>query len=364
MEIRERVIRSLFEYLATQYCKKLEDIATDAFAYLLKRHKVVRGAVDEYLRQFGYNAKSSITSFNIRTRRRTDIGDVPDIAFMDEAERCRAIFESKVSAGLTKGQPASYLRELACPDDALVFIVPQKTRPRYWEHIQRKCLDENIPIRNVHRFFGTAHDRVRKRIGVVAWEDLIDQIAREVGKENQEVRALLDEIRRVSSMEAEEFMEPLASREIRDIRTAKRVTDYMALADQIARESGPHFQISQDQKDSFAVGSWGFYGKVVSLRAWIGFDTKLWHKYRSSPIWIEFDDETDFDGLCQLFRLWIRDKRCLVQIDRLAFPIMLRARSLKGELVEEAVKQIAEIKRVLQNGNVRALRGSTAGGPS
>ncbi len=360
MSAREAPPKSFFAYIARQYGKKLEDVVTDALAYLVLR-RGIRHAIDGFLEsRFDYRF-SALAELRPAPRKRGEGGDIPDIGFIDENQRCRIIFESKLWSGLTQKQPVSYLEHcLRSEEDMLLFIVPDSGRNYYWEKIEARCKGELALLEGTRLFLAKTQGRIQRWVAVASWGELVSCL-RSAEEGEIEVRMLLDEMERSCEMANKEKIEPLSASETCSTQVAKRVGNYMALADRIAAESGPDFDCGEWKKKNSGVDRigawWGHYGDIGGYQVWIGVDTGLWTELSITPVWLEFDEPAEVERLGKVFGRWVAEKNCFVKEDalRLVFPIGLKSGVLEDEIVDDAIGQVKKIAKQLKGMERRAV---------
>lgn len=354
--------KSFFAYIARQYGKKLEDVVTDAFVYLILTRQGIRHAIEDLLARRFACMPGALAGLRAVPRKRGEEGDIPDVRFVDERRDCRIVFESKLWSGLTQRQPVSYLRQLRSEGDLLLFIVPDSGRQYYWRSIKAKCEEESVHLRDTGPFSGNTEGGIRRRVSVASWEELIGHLEGAAAGGDREASVLLTEMKEVCGVAEREKIEPLSASETCDQQVARRVGDYMALAVRIAAESEPNFHCDEWTKRNTGVegnnGWWGRYGKIEGYRAWIGLDTLLWGTHKDTPIWLEFDEPAEIEEVTQLFREWQERGECHLREDerRLVFPIKLKLGALEGEIVEEAIGQLRRIACVLRGEETSRLR--------
>ncbi len=96
--------RSLLSFIAQRYTSDLEDVATDALAFVLSRTDSARGALSELLADGG----GPLPIAKVQSWGELAHGAVPDLACWDGDDELVAFIESKFWAQLTHHQPVIY----------------------------------------------------------------------------------------------------------------------------------------------------------------------------------------------------------------------------------------------------------------
>jgi hypothetical protein len=351
-------MQSFLAYVAGQYGRKKEDVATDVLAYLLNRNKSTRTALGRLIAEGGYTLPKT---YSIVSRTK-GINGVPDLQITDADGSCCAIIENKFWAGLTINQPVGYLKELKAEGGVIVFVVPETRIAKIWKELCRRCEEHGRPIESWSggRFSGrTANDYIR----VVSWDQLIHNLTAGVDKvasQDSETSLFIEQLRRICEVANKERVEVIDPAELSDRRLGQRVKDYAYLATAIAKaaEEKQLFIHLPERKqlrwESCGPGWSGRFGTMSNYVAWLGFDAEHWSTHVVSPLWLTFEDKNDFDELSNLFDPDIMAGTCF-EIDRsnggraLTLPVPVTTGAEADEIIETAVRWLEAIELRLRS---------------
>jgi hypothetical protein len=203
-------MRSFLAYVAEQYNRKKEDVATDALVYLLKKNRTARMAFRRFVLDRCDYTLPKIYSVTSRTK---GFNGVPDLQVSDENGVCCAIVENKFRAGLTQNQPVGYFKELRDDGGLILFVVPKDRIDKIWNELRSRCEEADRPIEPVSnmRFSGQS---AKHRLCVVSWDQLICHL--EDGLDNDdaqtvEAKMFIDQLRRVCEVADKETFNNLTS---------------------------------------------------------------------------------------------------------------------------------------------------------
>ena len=152
-------------------------------------------------------------------------------------------------------------------------------------------------------------------------------------------------------MDEEEFL-PLRLDELTGLDMARRFLNFSNLPfDITARAVGSHLCIEK-REVNYRHGS-GIYIQIAGFTAWIGFDASLWRKWGISPIWAEFVRQScpiaEVRKRLNSFRT-LMPPRCFDASggNCVAVPIILSAGVEKQQIIDDAVRQLGELKAKLE----------------
>ncbi len=346
-------MQSFLAYVAGQYGRKKEDVATDVLAYLLNRNKATRTALGRFIAEGGYMLPKT---YSIVSRTK-GVNGVPDLQITEADGSCCAIIENKFWAGLTSNQPVGYLKELKAEGGLILFVIPETRIDKLWNELCRRCEDDGRPIESSSgkRFSGrSANDHLR----VVSWEQLIRHLVASVDKaatQESETSLFIEQLRRICEVANNERVEVIDPLELADRRLGQRVRDYAYLATAIANaaeEKQLFIQLPERKQLSWegcGAGWSGRFGTMSNYVAWLGFDAESWSTHVISPLWLSFEDKNDIDELSALFDPEITAGTCF-EIDRkngsraLTLPIPITPGVEADDIIEIAVRWLEAIE--------------------
>jgi hypothetical protein len=354
-------------FISEQYGLKAEDVATDVFAYLLQRQDAQR-ALCQLFADVGYPYLKP--GFSVKSRKCAEDGrdgGIPDITLSygdGENKIIQAIIEDKFGAGLTKKQPCEYIKTVA--DNGIVLFVAPKWRQRsIWGEIRGKCQKSGascIPIRSGSS--GRIGKVGSKFIALIQWDKVLVALSNSF---DPEVKLFVDQLKKLCDVEDtvkfENLSELVSDRGVgstvfSSIELLERIVE-LAEADElfITRGKTRHWEGKNDDR-SRGPCYFGYRGTLgANIRAWIGFDARLWALCGESPLWIEFDE--NFDQLKEMFFaargrfVWLTDPAQLVDGEsedrQLVVPLPLKPGVELDALLASAIERIEQVKEVLNS---------------
>jgi hypothetical protein len=363
-------------FIAKQYGRKAEDVATDVLAYLLLRPDSQR-ALCQLLTDMGYPHLKPGFSVEIRTAGEGGrTGGIPDIWLsygQGERKVIKAIIEDKFGAALTTHQPCTYLDRVE--DGGIVlFVAPAWRQKGIWEEIRARCEKSGAPVVALEitssRRIG---ERGLKYIAVISWNTMLRALPSSSSKELEtsssisEVELFVDQLRRLCDVEDTSKFEKLSGL-ISERDVASSVYSSMTLLQRIIESADADGLFTPDKPQywqgkndgSCGPGYFGYYGSLgTKFRTWIGFDARLWSERGESPVWIEFDDKTILDRLSAIFLAergrfpWLDEPTRLEDGNagnrQLVISVPLRTGVELDALLALAVERIEQVKEVLDS---------------
>ncbi len=354
-------------FISKQYGRKAEDVATDVVAYLMQRPDT-RHAVCQLFADLGYSYLKPGFSVEIRTSAESGReGGIPDIMLgygRGENQVIQAIIENKFGAGLTKYQPCAYLNTVG--DNGIVlFVAPAWRQTGIWEEIRGRCQKSGahcVPIRAGSP--GRIAKVGSKIIAVISWSRVLEALSNSC---TSEVRLFVDQLRRLCDVEDTVKFENL-SNEVSEKSVGSTVFSSMNLLHRIINLAHENdlFEPDKDQcwrgKSDGACGPYyfGYYGKLgTNIRAWIGFDARLWAERGESPLWIEFDDQETIEQLKGMFLYargrfpWLNEPTQLEdgksEDSQLVVPLPLTPKVGLDALLASAIGRIEQVHGILDS---------------
>jgi hypothetical protein len=350
-------------YIASQYRRKPEDVATDVVAYLMQAREV-RERISGCLKGLGFPNLSP--DFKVQLRFSSPENGTPDLRLIDRQDKCRAIIENKFGALLTDKQPCAYLKEIPA-DGLLLFVVPRWRLVSVWNQIKQRCETEYGPMTRITDvrpgFIGRTGS---KCMAIIPWDRFLKILSSSgvsKGSYGDETEIFVQQLRRLCDVEKPKFENLKAhAKLLTRTETASAVYACVPLVDMLLSEveDAGYFEPKLKRKhDKCGRGYFGEYGQLGSFRAWIGFDARVWSQKGKSPIWIEFYDTHEIDGqLRDIFRSargkwpWLADLSQLEDENngnhQLVIPILLKSGVEYDVLLRAAVERIEQVAKLLK----------------
>lgn len=354
---KEQPVKSdtVFGHLAHQFAIHPENLATEALSFILQTPSATSRAFTEFLRPIGLNCPGGLF---FETQHAGLEQSIPDMKCRDDKGQLRVIVENKFWAGLTDNQPVTYIHELFDTPPvgaaALLFVVPETRLQLVWNEVVTRCKDAGIAVGKAkkHEAMTFAEIGVGHYIAATSWGALLDALsaatplAGEADRRN-DIAQLQGLCRK---MEEEEFL-PLRGEEVTNQDMPRRFINFSDLPFGIVEEAVTRKLCIRKTETNFRHGS-GVYIRIGEYTAWVGFDRAAWRSLGVSPIWVNF-----YSGSCPIVD--IREKlaesrraappRCFDSDDGrfVMVPILLKTGVEKSQIIDDAARQICELKAEL-----------------
>ena len=171
---------SLFGHIAEKFSSnQLENIATEALAYIINRTKTAKKGFFKFIEAVGIDSDDNLS---IRTQGVGEDDAIPDLVGKDREGKDILIIESKFWAGLTENQPNTYLRRFPESQKCfLLFIAPVFRFPTLWSELMRRVINEgyNLSQRpDINSEFYIADVNKNHVLGIVSWRALLSYLLR------------------------------------------------------------------------------------------------------------------------------------------------------------------------------------------
>jgi hypothetical protein len=345
---------TVFGHLAFQFATHPENLATEALSFVLRTSPAASRAFTEFLRPIGLDCPGGLY---FETQRGGLEQSIPDMKCRDGKGQLRVIVENKFWAGLTENQPVTYIQELfhqlPVGVAALLFVVPKARLQLVWDEVVRRCGANEVPVGNAQKLASMTAASLGEGhyIAVTSWGALLDALftaatsAGEIGPCN-DIAQLQGLCRR---MDETAFL-PVSGDELTNLGMARRIIDFSDLPFAIVEKSVKLGLCIKRKESNFRYGS-GTYIRICGFNAWVGFSANLWRNLGVSPIWVNFYPESC--ATVQVREDLVRfrtaaPQRCfdadIKNYRWVAVPIFLPTGVEKPHIIEEAVRQIGELK--------------------
>jgi len=343
---------TVFGHLVHQFAIHPENLATEALSFIL-RTPAASGAFTNFVKQILADCPDGM---RFETQQVGLEASIPDMKCFDDAGNIRVIVENKFWAGLTGNQPVTYIRELPAGIGALVMlVVPEARLQIVWDEIVGRCMANNIPVQSVKQLptmkmadVGEGH-----HLAATSWKALLDALASAATSAGK-IESYSDIAQLVGlcrTMEEEGFL-PLRSEELTNLEMARRFINFSDLPFGIINEAVSQGLIDRKglRETPQRYGS-GSYVRLGGYSAWVGFHAYQWHRLGASLMWVNFYPEycsvTEVRNKLLRFRNAV-PPRCF-DVERgnykwLAVPIYLPAGVEKHRIIEDAVRQIRDLR--------------------
>jgi len=170
---------TLLGFIAQRYTGDLEDVATDALAFILSGSSPARRALSEFLS----DNRGQLPIAQVRSWGELAHGAVPDLVCHDDDDNLVAFIESKFWAQLTQHQPVTYWRALPADRPAvLLFLAPESRIDDGWlweELVNRLRVagHEMGPPEMSECLVTASASADERRLMLTSWQWLLDTMA-------------------------------------------------------------------------------------------------------------------------------------------------------------------------------------------
>ncbi len=279
---------SLFGHLVTHFSSSPENLATEAFCFLLNRSQVAREAFRSLLNHFHIALPANV---KYETQDSGSDGAIPDLVGRDSEGKSVLYGESKFWAGLTDHQPVTYLKRL-CESDgkALIFLAPAIRFPTLWPELLRRCNNAGLQTAEVESDiaeikFWKIQDNYA--LLLMSWQVVLNAMhqALEAEGDREMISNLMQFQGLCAKMDQTAFL-PVRSEELTS-NIGGRIIQYLDIVDEVTEQL-----ISKGlavKKGYHAASSRGIYVQYVRAKGnayALSFSPVLWTKYAATPLWL------------------------------------------------------------------------------
>ncbi|NVJ20026.1 hypothetical protein HUW62_02075 [Myxococcus sp. AM011] len=284
---------SLLGHLATRLSTHPENVATEALAFILRRHEYLRRAVLRFMESLGA-PPPQVVSFT--TQRSEENAARPDLRGADESGAPVLFIEAKFWAGLTDKQPVTYLHAL--PSDrptALLVLAPEARRQMLWRELRLRC-EEDLQQRSP---FDVGPERPavlqmgpQKVLVLAAWQPFLESLQSTARAQGDHASSEnLNQLLGLCTREDTTAFLPLRQEDL-SADIGRRIYQFGALVDEICEAA----VAAKVCKKGTSGGSRMSYWRTVQIE---GHDFYLflspwrWHTLAETPLWLEFPSQTE-----------------------------------------------------------------------
>ena len=339
---------TLTAYLVPRLTKQVENAATDALSYILNRSNGSMQALNDLLREGGFDVASIA---NVKTQVTYKDGSRPDMAGYDTNNVKRLLVEAKFWASLLEDQASGYARQFEHPGPAtLLFISPELRIPTLWAEIERQ-MEEQSSLELIDSAPGVRRARViwaelsdtELQLLLVSWIRLLDRMDARTDEDG--VRSDIRQLRGLAErLDAEAFL-PVHSEDLSP-DFGRRVVGYNQLVDDVVGARGVPggwMDINGMQATSRRYGYgryFRFFGMSESSWLWFGVNHELWARSGDTPLWLRVGDGIDAN-------VYEIGRALNVQVQERWFPIHPRLGVEYPEVLNDVVSKLMVIAKIL-----------------
>ncbi len=337
---------SLMAHLVPRLTPQVENAATEALAYILKRSDETMQALNDLLREGNFPIEPVV---RVSTQVTFPDGSIPDMAGYDKSNRLRLVVEAKFWHSLSEDQTVGYGQLLDQPGPAtLLLIAPEPRLPILWAEIHRQ-MEQHSRLEPIESPSGMQRAKViwteprdtHLHLLLVSWVRLLDRIG--VSSEDDGVTSDIRQLRGLAQSQGDRGFLPIRSEEMSP-SLARRVIWYNQLVDDAVDSRGVledwmDIKGVRAQPQRFGYGRY-FYlsGIPKSIYFWFGVNHERWAVSGDTPLWISLTgvnvDEVGRQLNLQLHEQWL--------------PIYLKTDVEYEEVLDEVVSQLKKIDETVR----------------
>ena len=282
---------TLMAYLVPKLTVQVENAATDALAYILNRSAGSMQALNELLREGGFNIKPIA---RVATQVSYEDGSRPDMAGYDKGNAVRLLVEAKFWAALLEGQASGYAQQLdQSGPAALLFVAPELRFPTLWTEIRRQMAEQG-GLELLDAPPGVRRARVNgteRHVMLVSWVRLLDRMDALAGDEG--VKSDIGQLRGLAQTQDAQAFLPIHAEELGpDI--GLRAMWFRQLVDDVVDSRGVRDRWMDIQRMRATPQRYG-YGRNFRFpgaerASWFGVNHERWSSNADTPLWLcEYD---------------------------------------------------------------------------
>ena len=270
---------TLLSFIAQRHTYGLEDVATDALAFILSRSTPAKEALSEFLGdEHGPLPIAKAQPWAI-----DEHGAVPDLACLDEDGNLVVLIESKFWAPLTYHQPVTYWQGLPADQRAvLLFLAPDHrvNQGALWDELEVRLRDAGHELSHAHRDRGlinaTSKDDQR-RLMMTTWHLLLDKMARRA-REDGDTQACFE----IAELQG------LAASAIEGDKPTRDENLKQLITESVKRVEQSKWADTHGLSSGRGIDYYGRYLRLGGAFAWLGIDYKAVRQMPEKPLWLSF----------------------------------------------------------------------------
>ncbi len=283
---------TLLAHLVPKLTSRVEDTATEALAYILRKSAASRESLASLA---GIRGEGLV---RVETQVVAEDGSRPDLVCFDSTNEKRIIVEAKFWAGLMDEQPNAYLEQLPSTGRcALVFVVPEVRANTLWAAIDKMIADGGIqfePAPSPSGILAASVSGTEKHLILSSWARVLDGML--AAAEDAEIRAEIVQLRGLAQRQDEDAFLPLHSEELAPA-LARRMRGFVRLINDAVdargvREGWMTVAGLRATPQSYGYGRY-FRFSGVSGDWWFGINHDLWATSGDTPLWLSYWPQVD-----------------------------------------------------------------------
>ena len=333
---------------------RIEDTASQALGYILRKSPKCREALDDLVRT-GVTNVAPIEE--IRNQSFRNDGTIPDLVGVSEDKVERVLIEAKFRADLQPTQPVAYLNRLTenSGPTVLLFVVSEEKTRTLWLQFRKRLLEASLIFSELDAERKCLHiDGTEKHLMVVGWAGLLDTLAaRCTDGGDWAVEADIRQLRGLADYAEGEEFRPFSGGIVNfgsDEEAERRERDLRQIIDKATDEGVNGGWLDRNGLNRSA-RSYG-YGRYVRFvysvaTPWFGINRELYKQYGETPLWLWFGPPRDRKGhLNQAQYARLHSELRLKELGGWV-PIVLKPDAELPEVVAEVVSQLSLLSQII-----------------
>ena len=272
MRLRENP-RPMLAYLSWRFHPRMEEVAVEALAYILNRHRASREGLAELVERAVPGMGLSVQPFE--TEAGAPDGTRPDVLQRGDDESERLFIEAKFYAPLTPNQPVPYLKRM--PDtrtSVLMFLAPSGRVDELWPELLRRLRAGGMPYSDVGSRY-VAIEGTGKYLLITDWTRLLDNMEERL----KNAASGLAELRQLRGL-----VQFAKSRERTKVRPGKELVNRVTEIGKVSGWLDTRWVTVSPRSHGF--GRYARLGHHYKLGVWLGVNSDLDEEFGSTHLWV------------------------------------------------------------------------------
>ena len=339
---------NLLTHLVPSLTNRVEDMATEALAFILNQSEACRHALDGLLRDNDFNP-GPIS--RIETQVTDGDRSRPDMVGYDQNDAKRLLVESKFWAGLQEDQASRYFGRLESTGwGVLLFIAPDSRIDTLWTEIKRQMTSGQGSVQLAVQGDSDRIRRARivgsemKRLMLVSWDQLLNNMATAAAADAR-LTSDIEQLRGLARYQDEEAFQPIHPREF-GLALPRRIRGLNRLIDDVV-------QTRDWMRAGSAASQREGYGRYFTFalpfadvpgRLFLCVNYMRWAANEETPLWLWINSEVpvNVNNLRQHVPSLVEEGNIR------DVPIFLQTGVEYDRVVDDVVRQLKEIREMIE----------------
>lgn len=334
---------TLLAYLVPKWTARVEDMATEALAFILSEDAACLGALNDLLRDGGFDLEPIE---RVETQVTEKDGSRPDMTGYDRDRRKRLLVEAKFWAALGQEQASGYFDQLdEQGPGVLFFIVPESRREVLWEEIKGQMVNAGKELEHIETFEGGRKARIvgsDNRLMLVSWDRLLRRMDDAVPGDSS-TASDIRQLRGLARRQDDEAFQPIHTEDL-DPSLPRRIRSINHLIDGVIDNRREELGITtENRRASPQREGYGRYFRFMGVEGefFLGVNFRLWATIGNTPLWLWIGEtaRVDVEKLRSELPLTQQNRDGAYEV-----PIYLKTGAESQDVLDDVVSQIGKIK--------------------